>query len=138
MIPQEIPYIFCVRTRWNWQNCSIITILKSRLKGAQNYGAGLIRYIRYKRGGSQKFFQRSLWMASYTVWVLGWFVKLRIEMYIFSTVIHFHKKTIQKKAGSQKKRIQLLYWRILVVVIYPNVTKVIFLSLMYLNSKKIC
>ena len=41
MIPHEIPHIFCVRKRWNCQNCSIITILKSRSKSAKIYGAGL-------------------------------------------------------------------------------------------------
>ena len=42
MITHEIPHIFCVRTRWNCQNFSILTILKSRSKSAQNYDAGLM------------------------------------------------------------------------------------------------
>ena len=41
MILHEIPHIFCVRKRWNCQNCSIITILKSRSKSAKIYDAGL-------------------------------------------------------------------------------------------------
>ena len=31
IITQEIPHIFCVSTRWNWQNRPILTILNLRL-----------------------------------------------------------------------------------------------------------
>ena len=44
MITHEIPYIFCVNNRWNCQNRPILTILKSRLKIPENYGAGLTEW----------------------------------------------------------------------------------------------
>ena len=44
IITHEIPHIFCVRTRWNYQNFPILTTIKSRLTNLQFYGAGLINY----------------------------------------------------------------------------------------------
>ena len=36
----KITHIFCVRKRWNCQNCSFLTILKSQLTSLRFYGAG--------------------------------------------------------------------------------------------------